>query len=295
MKQNSSSQRTQIIVVSSLLGVGLLLLCSLVVFAFRGNLLALMSPATQTQPFPTLFVPTPDCGTPTLVVGSTSYQIQTITPAADGSLPVPADTAGIAYWVEGTNTNYVFLLSPTPDNLALLSALPAGTTAKATWKNCNSTSYNLLVPETGSINASTLPDQSLNGITIFIPSDPSGNGSLVKGELAEEQISTFNTPSASEIQAEIGVLETATSPDGTTIRIGVSIYNWGGAAFTLSSGNISLTQQDGTALTMVSSEPPLPKEIAPGSTETITFTFPRPATQIATLKIFTVEYDIEGY
>jgi hypothetical protein len=282
-------------IISSLLGVGLLLLCSLVVFAFRGDLLALMTPATQTEASPTLFIPTPDCGTPTLVIGSTSYQIQTITPSADGSLTVPADTSGIAYWVDGTNTNYVFLLSATSDNLALLSSLPAGSTAMATWKDCNSTSYNLLVPETGSIHASTLPDQSLNGITIFIPSDPSGNGSLVKGELAGEQISTFNTPSTSEIQAEIGVLETTTSADGTTIRIGISIYNWGGSAFTLSSSNISLTQPDGTALTIVGSEPPLPKEIAPASTETIYFTFPRPATQAATLKILTVEYDIEGY
>ena len=37
------------------------------------------------------------------------------------------------------------------------------------------------------------------------------------------------------------------------------------------------------------------KEIAPGVTETIYFTFPRPSSPTATLKIFTVEYDIEGY
>ena len=295
MKQYSSPQRTQIIIVSVLLGIGILLLCVLLAIAFRGNLAQLMTPATQTQAIPTMFIPTPDCGTPTLVIGSTSYQIQTITPAVDGSLPVPADTAGIAYWVEGTNTNYVFLLSPTADNLALLSSLPAGTIAKATWKNCNSTSYSLLAPESGSITGSTLPDQSLNELTIFIQSDLSGNGLLVKGELTEEQISTFNTPSASEIQAEIGILEATTSSDGTTIRIGVSIYNWGRSAFTLSSSNISLTQQDGTTLTMISSEPPLPKEIKPTSTENFFLTFARPSSQAAILKIFTTESDIQGY
>jgi hypothetical protein len=90
-------------------------------------------------------------------------------------------------------------------------------------------------------------------------------------------------------------LETTTSADGTTIKVSVSIQNYGAAAFTLSTSDVSLTQQDGTSLNMVSSEPPLPKEIAPGATETIYFTFPRPASPTATLKIFTVEYDIEGY
>ena len=295
-KQNlSSSDKAKIVVVSIFMAILLVVLGLIIGLLLRQSGFRFSIPATPTQAIPTMFIPTPDCGTPTLVIGSTSYQIQTITPAADGSLPVPADTAGIAYWVEGTNTNYVFLLSPTADNLALLSSLPAGTTAKATWKNCNSTSYSLLAPESGSITASTLPDQSLNGLTIFVPSDPSGNGSLVKGEFTEEQISTFNTPSASEIQAEIGILESTTSSDGTTIRIGVSIYNWGGSAFTLSSSNVSLTQQDGIVLTMAGSEPPLPKEIAPASTETIYFTFLRPSSPTAILKILSVEYDIQGY
>jgi hypothetical protein len=46
---------------------------------------------------------------------------------------------------------------------------------------------------------------------------------------------------------------------------------------------------------MTSSEPRLPKEIEAGSTETIYLTFPRPASPTASLKIFTIEYDIDGY
>ena len=293
----SSSQRTQIIIVSSLLGIGILALCGLLIFVFRGNILQLVTPATATQAIPTMFIPTVDCGTPSLVIGSRTFQIQAFTPAPDGALTVPADTSGIAYWVAGTDTNYVFVLSATPDNLALIASLTARTTAKATSKDCNYTSYNLFTPEPGSISASALPDQSLNGLTIFIQSDPSGTGMLVRGEFAGEQINTFNMPApgASEIQAEISLLETTTSADATTIRVGVSIQNFGSTPITLSTADVSLTTQDAPSLILAGSEPSLPKEIAPGSIETIYFTFPRPASPAATLKILNIEYDIEGY
>ena len=212
-------------------------------------------------------------------------------------MTIPPDTSGIAYWVEGTDHNYVFVLSPTSENLAMMPTITAGSTAKATWKNCNSTTYTLSASQPGSFNGSALPDQSVDGITVFFQTNATGAGFVFSGELTEEQISTFNTPAvgASDIQAEISLLETTASADGTTIRVGVSIQNYGQAAFTLSTSDVSLTQQDDTSLNLVSSEPRLPKEIASGATETIHFTFPRPSSPTATLKIFEVEYDIEGY
>jgi hypothetical protein len=298
MKENSSSSnKTKVIIVAVLIGLGILVLIILLGFLFLQGGFGFLASATPTQVFPTLFVPTPDCGSPTLVLGTSTFQIQTLAPEIDGSLTVSPDTSGIAYWVEGTDNNYVFVLSPTPDNLSIMSTITAGSTAKVTWKNCNSTTYTLSASQPGSFNGSALPDQSVDGITVFFQTDATGAGFVFNGELTEEQISTINTPAsgASDIQAEIGLLETTTSADGTTISIGVSIYNWGQSAFTLSTSDVSLTQQDGASLNMVSSEPALPKEIAAGTTETIHFTFPRPASPTATLKIFTVEYDIEGY
>jgi len=293
----SSSNRSKIIIVAVLLGIGIITLLILLGFLFLGNGFQFLTPSTQTPVIPTMFIPTPDCGSPTLVLGTSTFQIQTLTPETDGSLTVPPDTSGIAYWVEGTDHNYVFVLGPTPENLSIMSTITAGTTAKATWKNCNSTTYSLSTPQQGSFNSSALPDQSVDGITVFFQTDATGAGFVYRGELTEEQISTFNTPTSGElnVQAEIGLLETITSADGTTIRIGISIQNYGQATFTLSATDVSLTQQDGTSLNMTSNEPSLPREIAPGATETIYFTFPRPASPTATLKIFTVEYDIEGY
>jgi hypothetical protein len=295
MKQNLFSSHKAKISRAGFFSLGMLLLFLLSACQFRG--LQLPGSATETPVFPTLFVPTPDCGSPTLVLDSTTFEIETIKPATDGSLTVPSDTSGVAYWVDGTNKNYVFVISPMPKNAAVMSTLTVGSTAKVTWSNCNSTTYHLSAPQEDSFDASALPDQSAEGITVFFETDPTGAGFVFRGDLTGEQISTFNTPvlGAADVQAEISLLETTPSENGGTIRIGISIYNYGGSAFTLSASDVSLTPQDGSALTMASSEPALPKEISPGATETIYFTFPRPSSPTTTLRIFTIEYDIEGY
>jgi hypothetical protein len=120
---------------------------------------------------------------------------------------------------------------------------------------------------------------------------------MVSGELSGEEIHTFNTSAAdsSEVQAEIGLVETTPSADGGSIEITVSIYNFGGTAFIVSPGDVSLTSSDGISLVMTASKPTLPKEVVPSATESFTFTFPRPSTSTTTLKVFTVEYDVEGY
>ena len=283
-------------IIGILLGIGIVVLAALVIFLFRGNIFQALTPSTETPVIPTVFVPTPDCGSPTLVLGSTTFQIQTINLTPDGTLAMPADGSATAYWVEGTDTNVVLVLSSTPENQALLSTVTAGSVAKVTLANCNSTTYNLLVPEQNPASVSTLLDQSTSGITVFVQTDPSTASLVVKGELTEEQISTINTPAAATgTQAEISFLETTPSNDGTTIRVGISILNYGAAAFSLSGNDVSLTSQDGTVLIMVNSEPPLPKEIGAGATETIYFTFQRPASETATIKILDIEYELEGY
>src|SRR5688572_8577782 len=55
--------------------------------------------ATETPFITTLVVPTADCGTSTLLLGSSPFQIETLQPGADGTLAVPPDKSGIAYWV----------------------------------------------------------------------------------------------------------------------------------------------------------------------------------------------------
>lgn len=273
-----------------------LILLIIVLSACQSPLFANPAPtATQTQVIPTLFVPTPDCGSPTLVLGSSTLQIQNLAPAQDGSGTIPVDTSGIAYWVQGTSTNLVFVLPPTPQNLVVMSSISVGNTAKVTLSNCNSTTYSLSAAQAGVLDVPALSDQSTEGITIFFQTDVSGAGFVYKGELTEQQINTINTPAASEVQAEISLLGTTASADGTTIKVDLSIQNFGTAAITLSASDVSLLNEDSTPLVMVSSEPALPKEISSGAIEAISLTFPRPVSPSATLKVFSAEYDIEGY
>jgi len=295
MKQNASSSKTQIIIVATLIGLGLLGLIALLAYVFRANISQLTASATQTPPIPTLFVPTRDCGSPTLLLGTSSFSIQNLTPAADHSLSVPSDKSGIAYWVEGTNTHPIFVINPTPENMTVMSAVSVGSPVKVTWSNCNSTTYSLAAAQAGVLDIPAMSDQSAEEITVFFETDVSGAGFIFKGELTEQQISTFNTPAASDVQAEIGLVETTASQDGTTLRIGVTVNNYGQTALPISASDVSLTPLEGAPLIMVSSEPSLPKEIVPGATETLYFTFPRPTTATAVLKVFTVEYDLEGY
>jgi hypothetical protein len=305
MKQNfSSSDKIKITLVIIFIAAflflfGILLGVMLRQSGFRLSTLFSQAQATLNSTFtpsiPTILVPTQDCSPPTLTLGATTFEIENVTRAADGSLNLPPGTSGRAYWVEGTNTNYVFVLPPLPENLAVMSTLTDGTATAVTWSNCDSTTYSLSAPQQSSLNVSTASDQSMQGITVFIETDPSGTGFAFTGALTGQEITTFNTPSPNEVQAEIGLLEMVTSTDRKTVTVVVSIQNYGASAITVTANVIALTQPNGAALVLESSRPRLPEGIRPGDTKSFDLTFPRPTSPTATLKIFTVEYDIEGY
>jgi len=233
----------------------------------------------------------PPCGESILQIGETTYQIKETKAKSDGSLKISANTPNIAYWVNQTDTNQVFALSPTTENLALQNKNPDK--AIVTWANCNSSSYTLSAPQAGVPDMNTLLDQSFSGITIFVQNG--NDGFVIHGEFVGEEIQAFDTPDPSSIQAEISLLGTTTSADGKTIRVEVSILNNGQSAITLSASDVSLTPENATAVALETSEPALPKEIKVGATETIYLTFPRPSTPTATLKIFSAEYELDGY
>jgi hypothetical protein len=232
---------------------------------------------------------------PSLVIDTRSFEIRTIKPGSDGSINVPHDQPKRAYWVEGTDTNLVFGLSAVPDNLTQASSLKPGATAKVTWANCNSETYTLASPAQGLPDNATLLDQSTSQITIFIPGGTTSRGIAILGELQEETITHFNTPDASALLAEISLLGITTAPDGGTITVGISVYNYGQTSITLATSDVSLTSGNGSAMAPLNSEPALPKGIAPGATETFNFTFTHPGAQGATLKVVSVEYELEGY
>jgi len=237
-------------------------------------------------------VPTPQCVQPTLTLGAAVFTIESLAHAADGSVVLPADEPGVAYWIEGTSVNYVFALSTAPDNLALRSALKAGDEATIVWADCGTDEYVVKSLETGVTDMATLTDQSAGGVTVFVQSGPGGEGFTIKGGRPEvKAVETPGPANENEIQADISFLGDTTSADGKTIRIGVSILNRGARPISLTSDDISLTPESAAPIPLLSVEPALPRDIEPGATETFYLTFARPGVNVAVLRILTFSSD----
>ncbi len=194
-KQNfSPSDKSKIILVIILLGTLLLAFGILVGLILRQSGFQFSLPAIQTQATPTLspasiaptvLIPTVTCESQTFVLGTTTFQVQNLTFAHDGSLPTPPTTSGVAYWLDTTEGNHLVLLGPTPENISLETTLTPDSSAKVTWTDCSSLTFSLSSPEPNVANISALPNQLTSGLTIFFQTDTSGNGFIVRGELAE--------------------------------------------------------------------------------------------------------------
>jgi hypothetical protein len=232
-----------------------------------------------------------------LRIGTHTWQLEAIQQEADGSISVPTNTPGTAYWISDLHQNSVFALSPTRENLDILNATQGREEVNVAWENCNTVSYTLLSLVSGEPGLDILLDQKSVGLVIYVPESSLGPGMTLQGALAGETIIAPPTsaPSSGEVDAEISLLGTTTSPDKQTIQVQISIKNYGSSPITLSETDIALTPQGSAPLALTSSDPALPQAIGPGETRTFILVFPRPGTEIATITIYTIEYDLEGY
>src|SRR5512141_1943222 len=148
----SRADKFKVILVVLFMGSLLIVLGFLVGTLLRQKQLEFSLPALLAQATPTSFIPVTapsavpqsrDCTPSTLVLGTTELQIQDLPRGAEGSLAVPGDTIGIAYRVAGTDTSPVFVLSPMPQNIAVMSTISIGSAAQVTGLNCNSETYSL--------------------------------------------------------------------------------------------------------------------------------------------------------
>jgi hypothetical protein len=240
---------------------------------------------------------TPSCAGASLQMGTTSWSLESIQLAADGSADVPADTPGVVYWVQNLENNAVFALSPTQENLDLLSTLQGGEQATVTWQDCNTASFTLLAPQYGTPDTDIFTDESTIGLVVYLAESDAIPGIWVQGGLTGETIITPPTPApyAGEVNAEISLLGTSTSDDQQTIQVVISILNYGSDPITFAESDISLTPTGAASLQATRIDPALPQAIGPNESKTFTLIFPRPDTSIATLNVFTIEYDLDGY
>lgn len=282
-----------------LLMIGALLLSVVVVsrFFLRPETARPQTPSLQASPMQSELNPTLYCGEPALTFGTTDLRIEQMAAAADGSFAIPTDTDNVAYWLNGTASDFVFALSATPNNLALGESLMAGEMASITWPSCEITTFTLAAPELGSSFSAANSDQPEGGIILFIQNSPPGEGFVVKGSPVESQMISTDTPAPGGpgIESEITLLETSTSQNKSTILVSVSIWNYGASEFAVTANDVWLIPQNAAPLAPAKAEPSLPRKIKPGVSETFNFTFPRPSPATAVLKIFSVEFDLEGF
>jgi hypothetical protein len=286
--QNVSSNKTKIILIIIFLAILLLAFGILVGLVLRRSGFQFSMSAAQTP-----VITTPPCIEPTLMLGTTMFHVKSLPSDPNTYPPIPPDTPDTAYWVEGTTINYVFGLSATPSNLTLGTSLRKGDLVSIRWADCRLEEYIIKSIENGSFDTPSPTNQSAAGATIFVQTGSTAEGILIRSGRPEAQMVDTPNPEQSEIEAEISFLDTTVSPDGTTIRMGISILNNGTKAFTLSTSDISLTPENAEPLASLSVEPPLPREIQPGATEIFYITFPRATTSTALLRILIFSIDIE--
>jgi hypothetical protein len=190
----SRGDKIKVFVVLIFMGILLIILGLLVGMLLRKEAFELSLPPLPLQATPTSLIPVTaptafeqigDCNFSTLVLGTTIFQIQYLARQADGSLAVPGDTSGIAYRVDGTETNKVLILSPTPQNISVMATISIGSPVTIMGPSCTPLTYSLLAPQAGALDDSVFASDSTDSITIFFPTVSSGAGFVFKGRLVK--------------------------------------------------------------------------------------------------------------
>jgi hypothetical protein len=232
-----------------------------------------------------------------LQVGPASWRIASLERASDGSVNIPDDTAGIAYWVRDPGTVYVFALSPTQGNLDLFATLQGDEQAILTSEDCDAVEYILSAPQPGEPNQQGSAGQSASAITIYIPGSSTASGEFIQGELVGVTIASLagSEPAPPDPKVEISLLSIYTPSNGQHLQVVISILNAGTPPITVSNSDFILTPQGAPELALIQSYPSLPTKISPDEVITFNLVFPRPSTPTATLKILSQSFDLNGY
>jgi hypothetical protein len=95
------------------------------------------------------------------------------------------------------------------------------------------------------------------------------------------------------VEAEIGFWDKQVEAQAITLTI--SVYNYGGASFTLYAEDVHLLPPGQGPVGLTSSSPALPFSFGLGVTQQFTFTFPNPGGSGIVFQIFNVEFDLDDF
>lgn len=237
--------------------------------------------------------PTLPCMQPTLLVGGLASRIETIHPNSDGTLPEVSNKAGVAYWVTGTQPDYVLLLPQSRENLDTIPNLKIGDAVTVTWADCGREAFVVKSVEPRKPFLFDQVDQSVSGVTLVLPVDPTGTVMVVtSGWPAPPPLTETETPNPNLVQAEINFISTSVSSDGATLTQVIEIKNAGSTSIPLTANDISLTYEGSSPQSPLSVEPALPVEITPGQSSPLTINFAKPPVGTAVFRVLDFSADI---
>jgi hypothetical protein len=268
---------------------------------FLANYFTHLNPAGTSQavlPIPVETpVQAPSCDGASLQIGSDTWQVESAWRASDGSINVPGDTSGTAYWVQDPQNIYIFALSPTQANLDLFSSLQDGEMALLTTRDCDSVTFRLSAPQPGEPGSEVLVNQPPSGIIIYIPHSSLALGTYTSGILSDVTITSLaeSDPAPVDPQVDISLLNVSTPTYGIHIQVVVTLLNTGTTPITVSNSDFTLIPSGVPPLELIQSYPSLPARLNPDQVVTLNLVFPRPSTPTATLKIFSTNYNLNGY
>lgn len=125
--------------------------------------------------------PTPACLRPVIDIGSTSFPIQIIQRAGDGSVVIPAGGPEQAFWVDGNHSNFIFGLSPSPAALALQGTLKAGSRIRIVWEDCSMNDFLVNQVRAGQPQPAELLAAPKDGVRVFVQKSAAGDGFVIEG------------------------------------------------------------------------------------------------------------------
>jgi len=233
---------------------------------------------------------TEQCGEPMMVFATAIFTIQMLEPGV-ASLPQGAEGFVFRYPREG----YTFAFGSTPASLELVSGIQSGDLVTITEADCSTVTFALSSPGTAAAIDPAQDAAPAGEIVLMFEDTADGASIVVHGRsLAIEPIATDAPPAAGEIEAEISLIETVPSADGSALQVRAAVRNYGSGSFVLSRDDVHLIAGD-TLSAPLKTEPALPHTFKPGTRMEFVFTFPRPSRPEPSLQIFTAEVLIEGY
>lgn len=174
----AKTTRKTILIGASISGALLLVILSLGFFILRPQIASWLETPT----------PTLSCGYPSLRVGESDFDIQSLAPVTDTIFSIPIDVAHTAFWLQGTTVQYVFGLSAMPVNGILMELFETGESITVTWADCSKQEYVITSVDQNVPLDTAFFDQSIRGIRIFIPGDSNTASFVVQGMLPKSQV-----------------------------------------------------------------------------------------------------------